>query len=245
VSRSNQQLLRLIQQLIRGVQSGKIKLRWIVGLVVLVVGYIVAQPVLQRSLGIDLPGLEDLAKQSQSDPANKPTSSSSGNNAPNRTASNGAASNRAASNGAASNRTLSAPVATGEIAEIVNSNSRKVYTSPAGLRYTGGSQQGHRLRHLMAHAKDAPDRPGQHGVFDDIDPAAVVALVDEAYLQAQTGRDTRTQREEERTVYDVNMRRRIGYIGGSSGNRRNRPTAKYLRLVVEADRLITAFPVRP
>ena len=73
----------------------------------------------------------------------------------------------------------------------------------------------------------------------------VVALVDEAYLQAQTGRDTRTRREEERTVYDVNLRRRIGYIGGTSGNRKNHPEAKHLRLVVEGDRVITAFPVRP
>ena len=97
----------------------------------------------------------------------------------------------------------------------------------------------------MAHAKDKPDRQGQHGVFDSDDVTEIVALVDEAYLQAQAGRDTRVQREEERTVYDVNLRRRIGYIGGTSGKRRNHPPAKHLRLVVEGDRLITAFPVTP
>ena len=113
------------------------------------------------------------------------------------------------------------------------------------MRYTRGSQHGHRLKHLMAHTRDEPARPGQHGVFDSTDPAEVVAIVDEAYLQAQAGRDTRTQREEERTVYDVNLRRRVGYIGGTSGNRKQRPAANHLRMVVEGDRLITAFPVRP
>lgn len=224
MSRSNQQLVRLIKELVRGVQSGKIKLRWIVGVIVIAVGYFLIQPVLKKSLGVDLPGLGDLANQSQSTPSSGPVDGQR-NSTPVRNSTTGPDAN--------------------EIEKIVSSSSREVYHSPAGLRYTGGSQQGHRLRHVMAHAQDKPDRPGQHGVFDNDDPTTVVELIDEAYLQAQTGRDTRTQREEERTVYDVNMRRRIGYIGGTSGNRRNQPAAKHLRLVVEGDRLITAFPVTP
>jgi len=228
MSRSNQQFVRLIQELIRGVQTGKIKLRWILGLVVFVVGYFLLQPVLERSLGIDLPGVGDLTAPTQTASPQTTGTQTTGTQPPS----------------SPSRPSVNSPTA-GDLQKILRSNSRAVYQSPAGLRYTRGSQQGHRLKHLMAHTRDQPDRPGQHGVFDSADPAEVVALVDEAYLQAQTGRDTRTQREEERIVYDVNLRRRIGYIGGTSGNRKNHPAAKHLRLVVEGDRLITAFPVRP
>ena len=220
--RQNQQLARLIQELVRAVQSGKIKVRWIIGVAVLIVGYFLLQPVLERSLGVDLPGVGDLAKNSQVEP------SASDSSQPGR-----------------SSRPNSASSASSELQQILSSKSRGVYQSPSGLRYTRGSQHGHRLKHLMAHTKDEPGRPGQHGVFDSDDPIEVVALVDEAYLQAQAGRDTRTRREDERIIYDVNLRRRIGYIGGESGNRRNRPVAKHLRMVVEGDRLITAFPVKP
>ncbi|NOZ40102.1 MAG: hypothetical protein GXP24_07740 [Planctomycetes bacterium] len=223
MTRSNQQLVRLLQTLIRAVQSGKLKIRWIVALVVLAVGYFLLQPVLERSLGVDLPGLGDLTKNTQT--GETPTKKTATVNTPTPRPADASAS--------------------GELEKILRAGSRAPYVSPAGLRYTRGSKQGHRLKHVMAHAQDAPDRPGQHGVFDSNDPAEVVALVDEAYLQAQTGRDTRTQREEERTVYDVNLRRRIGYIGGTSGKRKNHPAAKHLRLVVEGDRVITAFPVRP
>ena len=205
-------------------QSGKIKVRWIIVVAALVVGYLLLQPVLERSLSVDLPGLVDLDGASQpAQPPSRTTAQPSPLPQPNHSEKSTAR----------------------ELKEILNSTSRKVYHSPAGLRYTGGSQHGHRVRHLMSHAKDVPERPGPHGVFDSNQPTEIVALVDEAYLQAQSGRDTRTRNEGERIVYDVNLRRRIGYIGGKSGNRRNRPAAKHLRLVVEGDRLITAFPVQP
>ncbi len=223
MSRSNRQVARLIEELVRGVQTGKIKLRWIVVIGILAAGYFLLQPMLSEKLGVDLPGVDDVAESPQE--SQQPKRSE-----PERTSESTPATHSAASD---------------ELQEILRSDTRRVYTSPAGLRYTGGSLQGHRLKHLMTHARDQPDRAGQHGVFDTDDAAEIVSLVDEAYLQAQAGRDTRTQREEERTVYDVNMRRRIGYIGGQSGNRRNRPTAKHIRLVVEGDRLITAFPLRP
>lgn len=128
---------------------------------------------------------------------------------------------------------------------VLSGASRAAYESPGGLVYTRGSEHGHRLKHVLAHTRDEPDQPGQHGVFDVHDPAAVVALVDAAYAQALTGSRTRTDREGDRTVYTVDLGRRVGYVGGESGNRRGRPAATSVRLVVEGDRLITAFPVRP
>ena len=217
MSRSSQQAARIVQELIRLGQSGKLSMRWIVGLLVLVAAYLLLQPVLERSLGFDLPGLDDLASET--------TSSEAKPDPPRRTTANSPAPD--------------------ELLAILQSDSHQVYQSPAGLRYTRGSQQGHRLKHVMTHARDDPNRTGQHGVFDSNDPVEIVALIDEAYLKAQAGRDTRVQREEERTVYDVNLRRRVGYIGGTSGHRKRRPTAQHLRLVVEGDRLITAFPVLP
>ena len=250
MSRSNRQIFYLFQMLVRGVRSGKIKLWWLVAVGLLAVGYFLLQPVLVKSLGVNLPGLSDLVASSTK------TGNTAGNTAdtaaktagktPDKTAKTAAnTTTKTAKRASTSAKPKSGSSSDDLLAQILAGNSRQVYTSSAGLRYTRGSAQGHRLKHLMAHAVDEPNRPGQHGVFDNDDPSAVVALVDEAYLQAQAGRDTRTQNEDERIVYDVNLRRRIGYVGGQSGNRRNRPTAKHLRIVVEGDRLITAFPIKP
>lgn len=216
MSRSNQQITRLVQELIRLFQNGRVSYWWLVGLGAIVVGYFVFQPTLERSLGVDLPGLGDLASVES-------TSSTAETRSPQ----------------------SEPPSSADAIQRILGSSSREVYVSPAGLRYTRGSQHGHRLKHLMAHAADDPSRPGQHGVFDAKDPAEVVALVDEAYRRALAGKNTRVAREDGRTVYTINLGRRIGYIGGESGNRRNRPEARQLRLVLDGKNFITAFPYRP
>lgn len=119
------------------------------------------------------------------------------------------------------------------------------YHSPAGLVYTRGSAQGHRLRHVLEHAADVPDRPGSHGVFQSNDLSEIVALIDEAYERSRQGRGVQRREEEGRTVLTVDMGRTVGYIGGQSGNRRGRPKAKYLRLVLDDSRVITAYPIVP
>lgn len=177
--------------------------------------YLLLQPWLERSVGINLPGLSDLvlveAEPEQKVPAPTPSKSPDGE----------------------------------DIEQILNGSSRETFVSSAGLRYTRGSVHGHRLKHLMAHTHDDPDRPGSHGVFDQDDPAAVIALVDEAYRQALESQNTQTEHEQQRTIYTVNLGRRIGYIGGESGNRRGRPAARHLRLVLEGKDFITAFPFQP
>lgn len=132
-----------------------------------------------------------------------------------------------------------------ELSDVLTDQGRGVFRSPAGLRYTRGSVHGHRLAHLLSHARDDPARDGPHGVFDESDPAELVRLIDALYLQAQEGRATRSRRERERTVYTVDAGERIGYVGGETGARRGRPTARHVRMVVEGDRLITAYPVIP
>lgn len=117
------------------------------------------------------------------------------------------------------------------------------FLSPAGLIYGPGSQEGHRLKHLQRHLADIPDRPGSHGVFDgQLDDA--LRWIDTAYERGQRGGSgVNVDREEGRTVYTVNLGQRIGYIGGAEGKRRGNPPARRLRLVLEGNRLITAFPL--
>jgi hypothetical protein len=116
------------------------------------------------------------------------------------------------------------------------------YLSPAGLRFTRGSEEGHRLKHLAKHLEDQPDRPGKHGVFYG-DMPQVLKWLDEAYGRASAGaKGTSKREEEERTVYEVNFSKPIGYIGGRDGARQKNPDSKRLRMVVEGNRLITAFP---
>lgn len=132
---------------------------------------------------------------------------------------------------------------TAESEDVLTPLGRDAYRSPAGLRYTRGSVHGHRIDHLLAHTRDDPDRDGPHGVFDATDKNEVVLLVDEAYEQAKTGHRTKTREQGERTVYEVDLGRRVGYVGGRKGARDGLPSARRVRLVVEGDRLITAFPI--
>lgn len=121
-----------------------------------------------------------------------------------------------------------------------------VLVSPAGLQYTRGSQQGHRIKHVMVHARDEPNRPGQHGVFTVGGRDEIVALLDEAYVMSQQNSpNVRSKSDRDRTVLTVDMGRQIGYVGGQSGNRRGQPSARHLRIVLEGNRVITAYPFVP
>lgn len=138
----------------------------------------------------------------------------------------------------------SPPQVTGDLSELLTKVGREEFVSPAGLHYSRGSQHGHRLRHLEAHTRDEPNRVGSHGVYNTTDIATVIKLIDEAYRQAQAGQRTQTEYEEGREVYLVNLGRTIGYVGGESGARQGHPPAKKLRLVLEGEQVITAFPVK-
>lgn len=116
------------------------------------------------------------------------------------------------------------------------------FMSPAGLMYGPGSQEGHRLKHLERHTVDDPDRPGSHGVFDGGMPGAL-ALIDKAYQKAKTGVQTSKQEEDGRVIYTVDMGSRVGYVGGIDGRRRKNPMARRIRLVLERNRVITAYPM--
>lgn len=181
--------------------------KWVVGLIVLLIGYTLLQPQLNQRLGWQLPSLSSLQ---QGEPA-----------APN-------------SSNAASDESLRY----GLLRETASDD----FISPGGLRYTRGSAEGHRLKHLERHLQDDPDRPGKHGVFDG-DMPQVLRRLDEAYTLAKRG-GNRTKKSEEdgRTVYEVSFPEPVGYIGGRDGRRDSHPDARHIRLVVDGNKVITAFP---
>lgn len=116
------------------------------------------------------------------------------------------------------------------------------YISPQGLLFTRGSAEGHRLAHLERHTVDDPSRPGKHGVFDGGMPGAL-KTIDRAYERAKKGQRTTKEMDEGRTIYTVDMGSRVGYVGGRDGNRLKKPMARRVRLVVDQNRVITAFPL--
>lgn len=132
------------------------------------------------------------------------------------------------------------PPALGKLREIRD----LVFESTAGLRYVPGSADSHRLKHVMQHAKDDLSKP-KHGVFKG-GRDEILAVIDEAYEKAKKGgKDVRNSLRDERTAYIVNLGRKIGYVGGSSGKRDGNPDCHYLQLVIEDENVvITAYPTR-
>ena len=116
------------------------------------------------------------------------------------------------------------------------------YLSPEGLIYAPGSAEGHRIEHLKRHVADQPTRPGRHGVFDGGLEAAL-ATIDLAYKKAKAGSRTTKRVDQGRTIYTVDMGKRIGFVGGRDGGRQRNPMARRVRLVLQGTRVITAYPM--
>lgn len=101
-----------------------------------------------------------------------------------------------------------------------------------------------RIDHVLYHAKDDPLRLGNHGVFDG-GSDSVLAVIDEAYIRAQTpGPHVTVKVEGNRTVYDVDMERRIGFVGGQGGAKIGNPEVTRIRLVLKGNEVITACPIQ-
>jgi hypothetical protein len=114
---------------------------------------------------------------------------------------------------------------------------RDRFESTAGLVYSQ-----YRIDHVMEHARDIPDKP-THGVFEG-SRDEILALIDEAYQLSQKRGPPQVVIEDEgdRTTYTVNLNRKIGHGGGQSGARRRNPPLKMVKIVLEGDEVITAFP---
>ena len=200
------------------------------GVIILVITYVLLRPTLESTLGIQLPNLlhdDSVGRQDDDvDPqvpkTSQPTDTKRGDDAdPSRPG-----------------------AADAESAEYLRDVGGNVKQSPAGLRYRPGSLEGHRIKHILRHASDDPDRD-IHGVFDGT-ANEIFAVIDEAYESAQKGgRRVETERDRSRTVHTVDLGHRVGFIGGRAGRRSGHPPATGIRLVLEGQNVITAFPVKP
>lgn len=126
---------------------------------------------------------------------------------------------------------------------LVN-RSRQEFKSTAGLMYVRGSQDGHRLKHVLKHGEDDLSKP-VHGVFDgDGDKDKILAWIDIAYEKGKKGgKGTRKEDQGGRTVYTVRMDSRIGFVGGQKGQRGRERPCQYLRLVLQnGNEVVTAYP---
>jgi hypothetical protein len=234
--------------------------RWAVGIIGVLIAYGLLQPVINKQLGWQLPSLASLQQPKNGDTPTRPVPSPSTDSA-SESASDSASDLLPSESGRQSEPLPPAPApvsgpdssdgigpATAKSSNtslrygILRETSTDDYLSPAGLRYTRGSAEGHRLKHIERHLADDPNRPGKHGVFDG-DMPQVMRWIDEAYELAKRGaRGTKKSEEDGRIVYEASFSKPIGFVGGRDGRRDNNPDARRLRLVVDGNKVITAFP---
>ena len=123
---------------------------------------------------------------------------------------------------------------------------RDRYQSPAGLVYAPAGGE-HRLDHVMRHAADIPERE-VHGVFEAKQQADILSILDEAYRMVQAeSPDVRKQGPDDkgRMEFTVVMTQRIGFVGGQAGAAQGHPATSRLKLVLDGNRVITAYPTWP
>jgi hypothetical protein len=67
--------------------------------------------------------------------------------------------------------------------------------------------------------------------------------IDRAYQRAKKNQKTTKKVDDGRTIYTVDMGGRIGYVGGRNGKRKRNPMARRVRIVLDGNRVITAYPM--
>ena len=207
-------------------------------LLLLVAGYVYARPTLENWLDTELPALvedqqpkTDNGSNSEAIPTDvSPNAKSPGNNS-----------------GPAESETGDAP------SGLAKSNRSKfklkqidsnTFLSPAGLVYRQGPRGEHRIQHVMRHAKNDPKRDA-HSVFDVTERDDVLMLIDDAYsLVKNNSKRVQKRRRGDRTELTIDMQKRIGYLGGRSGQRQGNPACRRLKLILEGKNVVTAYPYR-
>ena len=196
-----------------------------VALVLLVLGYTASRPTLERWFNIALPAITDDDRRRDTAGSDNDYQVTLPNNSSN-------------------SSPTSATSATGgkfQLKEI----GRDRYQTPAGLLYTMGSRGEHRIEHVMRHAQDQPNRHA-HGVFiGNGDQDAVLQIIDDAYELVKS-KSPRAKYESSKgnDKYDVDMQRKVGFEGGKKGQRSNNRALNKVRMILDDNRVITAFPVR-
>lgn len=123
---------------------------------------------------------------------------------------------------------------------------RNVFESPAGLTYTMGPNREHRIDHVMRHASDDPNRP-VHGVFDANQRDDLLRVIDEAWqlIRADSPQVRQYEGDNGLQEYIVDLPTRIGFVGGQQGARQDNPETRRMKLILDGNRVITAYPTWP
>lgn len=190
----------------------------VVALLVLGVAYIIAQPTLEKWLGVKLPSLieQNQANNDDADPERPSNDEPAGFEA-------------------------GRPQSDFQLKET----GRDTFESPEGLVYTMGPGREHRIDHVLRHNQDDSSRD-VHGVFEPGDRDSILALLDRAYAMVKSNaREVQTAREGDRTELTIDMPETIGYVGGKNGKRGNFPRTRRLKMILERDRVVTAYPTWP
>lgn len=209
-----------------------------IAIVVLIFGYQYGKPQLERWLDRDLPSLtgEDDRGPSHNE-RSASNSSSNGDAADSRYDAKLPDANSDSATG------TSKRSGGGQSGEFLRSVGRDRLMSPEGLLYTMGPRGEHRVDHVMRHGRDMPDRP-VHSVFEG-GRNDILAVIDEAYaLVKADSSQVRSSDSRGNEAHTIQMRRKIGYEGGQKGKRKGYPVLKSVKLILDGDRVITAYPVR-
>jgi len=195
----------------------------------------------------DYPELESTApeqkkpvqKKPEQKSPEKPKASSDPNNPP-------PSKSKASSNGTESSKTSGSATKSKSPSQSVEDYLKEVgknrFESPAGLIYKPGSEEGHRLKHIERHLKDIPDRPGSHGVFDGSMVEFLIAIDDAVTRAKRKLKGTSMEEDDGAMVYEASFDKPIGFLGGETGKRKKNPKVKKMRVVIQDDAVITAFP---
>ncbi len=213
----------------------RIPTKWAVGIIAILIGYTLLQPMLNQRLGWSLPSTASLLGQDSPSAAPGETDLSPGNS-------------QSTESGAGRGGTLAAEQDSQSASDqqlrygLLRDVGDQDFVSPGGLIYGRGSREGHRLKHLERHLEDQPQRPGKHGVFYR-DMPQVLRWLDDTFTRAEAGASGTSRRSDDgRTVMEASFDKPVGYVGGRDGGRSGNPDARQIRLVVEGKRVITAFP---
>lgn len=122
-----------------------------------------------------------------------------------------------------------------------------LWKSGAGVLYGQDNAFGNRVIHVMNHAVDHLDRD-LHGVFD-AGPRGTLSVVDEGWqkIRIPNNPDVRSILHQKGvTTFEVNMGRRVGYVGGYGGAAMGNPGVQFLRIAVRdgTSEIITSFPAQ-
>ena len=190
----------------------------------------------------DYPELESTApeqKKPEQKSPDKPKASSDPNNPP-------PSKSKASSNGTESSKTSGSATKSKSPSQSVEDYLKEVgknrFESPAGLIYKPGSEEGHRLKHIERHLKDIPDRPGSHGVFDGSMVEFLIDIDDAVTRAKRKLKGTSMEEDDGAMVYEAAFDKPIGFLGGETGKRKKNPKVKKMRVVIQDDAVITAFP---